>query len=1586
MPAAAAGGMAPLSIAIRITTTGASSATSSMRAVTAASSSMSRGMGAGVISARTLGDSMRMASSLIKYTVVGVFINAGKQAIQMARQFELSFSRIKGLVVVTGNSIDVMKEKVLQLAGETTRAPIELADALYYITSAGIKDTIIALDVLEMSAKAAAAGLGTTNTVADAVTSTMNAYGVANMSAARATDVLVATVREGKAEADTFAPALGKVLPVAAAYGASFEDVSAAIAALSRGGLSAGTSAIYVRQTLSQLLKPSKAAIEVLKGVGLSAESIRDKVRDEGLFAALEMLRDKMGGLENAGDFTKVFGNVRALTAVMSLVGPAADENRKIFERLNNSTGDLDYAFKEYTSTIDSEFQRSTAESQRALIQLGNALKPLASAFLKAGTMISKGFAAFFGNSFGRGITKVVAGLVLMISVVGILMKTTSAFIRLGANLNIVLFGQQLRYDATTGAIQRYQITTAASAATTTSAAIPAVYGWVVANGFLARSLMGVRVALIGVGQAMSFVLPILTLIAMAAMAIMAIYKYFNKPQKAAEDFAGQLGKVNEVMNETAKYGDSELIFDVNVDVKNAKQDKIFEQIRSDLEGQAPELIEQVVKISEDQSKAAAAAYVKGIVATKFGGNSKEFQDNMLAFFGEQINLKPAEMAAIPAVTRFGDSFQDSLFTVAAMAAKGASGGKITFDPLKDATVEDTTLMNQLSEYNAKSTDGGKEFGQAFTDGIEETQNVGPMVNSVGRLLDLSQKAGKSAASQTRLVKNTVSGALKNLTGDYDLASDGAGNFADVFKDPANARAIEDFVAGTFKLTDNVEITAQTEKLKLAFAGVQEGSLGSVEALQILNTELLATQTKAKPLTATVFELEGAIGDVSDRFEQGLSPAIQGLADDFVNANNAIKEFERGQEALMGLARTGAEAQMAFRDSLRGLADDAGDANGSLFSGTEGADKAKSALLDSMDAVLDVANQYAASGDTAGAAQVIGEGQARIMATAMANGLQEADVSKFFEEMNFNENILETFKGAKQQTEEDAKAIGDALTAGMTEGINNGKTALFNAVGTLSDGVIERLRKALLISSPSKRMAKEVGEPTAAGFAMGFKKEMAGNAGLSIEKSLNGAITAAHKKGGRKGAASFYKAFLEKKSKVESPAGDFVKEAIGRMKDIIGSLSDYISSQLNFRKAQSELAKLINMQRGLDDRKKKAAREAQFSATRFGGRGGAEVTGYEQSKIDDLQLNFEKTSRSYAMGRASYSELLDAEIALFEARAAAAEISDDVLSAENAFIDAAVEVENKSLNLAKSTVDVLKAYQEQQEAAANLYIFHKELNGVYTDLAQATGIASGQLKIGQTDLLNLGGEVVKLGGFVSTVGSFTSTLDGKVIETKTSFDRDFFGGAGVFANIVKAGGDVNTLTKSIGADFTNLAAGLLNTDSQMYKDLASLGPEIFKAIQDAAQDSLDASPLRLKVTVNATVTTTGGGGNNTDTNTDLGKPPPLTPPKGGMVGGDSSATRRSRMTVAKAVGGPVVGMTPYLVGERGPEMFVPKVSGTIVTNSALERYTRVKEPNSNMTSSAPNNISVTVNNPVPEAAQDSITRRMKVLANSGMFG
>jgi hypothetical protein len=37
----------------------------------------------------------------------------------------------------------------------------------------------------------------------------------------------------------------------------------------------------------------------------------------------------------------------------------------------------------------------------------------------------------------------------------------------------------------------------------------------------------------------------------------------------------------------------------------------------------------------------------------------------------------------------------------------------------------------------------------------------------------------------------------------------------------------------------------------------------------------------------------------------------------------------------------------------------------------------------------------------------------------------------------------------------------------------------------------------------------------------------------------------------------------------------------------------------------------------------------------------------------------------------------------------------------------------------------------------------------------------------------------------------------------------------------------------------------------------------------------------------------------------------------------------------RALGGPVMGNTPYIVGERGPELFVPNSSGKIVPNNEL---------------------------------------------------
>ena len=89
--------------------------------------------------------------------------------------------------------------------------------------------------------------------------------------------------------------------------------------------------------------------------------------------------------------------------------------------------------------------------------------------------------------------------------------------------------------------------------------------------------------------------------------------------------------------------------------------------------------------------------------------------------------------------------------------------------------------------------------------------------------------------------------------------------------------------------------------------------------------------------------------------------------------------------------------------------------------------------------------------------------------------------------------------------------------------------------------------------------------------------------------------------------------------------------------------------------------------------------------------------------------------------------------------------------------------------------------------------------------------------------------------------------------------------------------------------------------------------------------------------------------------------------------------------VQMAMGGLVTRPTLATIGESGPEMVVP-LNGVGVT-TALERLSAVRSMNTETTSSGREQIfNITVNNPVPETASESISRRMRSLSTAGLFG
>ena len=361
----------------------------------AASTKMSASMAKVSASMMAAGATMRKTGKMMSIAMTLPLTLIGVAAYKLQKDFEASMSKIVGLVGIAKDQVDAWGKDILEMAPRLGKAPKELADALFFVTSAGIRGAE-AMEVLEMSAKASASGLGETKIVADLVTSAMNAYGKENLSAANATDILTATVREGKAEATDLAQAMGQVLPIASEMGVSFDQVGAAVAGMTRTGTNATTAAMQLKQMLNSMLKPSNQAEDALSRMGTSSAELRKQIEEEGLLAVMERLRVLTHS--NSNEMAQIFPNIRALSGILDLMGKNAEGNAEIFNALSDSTGAADKAFQAASETAEFKLNQSISAVKTTLTEFGDTLKGPVSNMLEKVTKKLEKVAGWFRN------------------------------------------------------------------------------------------------------------------------------------------------------------------------------------------------------------------------------------------------------------------------------------------------------------------------------------------------------------------------------------------------------------------------------------------------------------------------------------------------------------------------------------------------------------------------------------------------------------------------------------------------------------------------------------------------------------------------------------------------------------------------------------------------------------------------------------------------------------------------------------------------------------------------------------------------------------------------------------------------------------------------------------------------------------------------------------------------------------------------------------------------------------------------------------------------------------------------------------
>ena len=319
--------------------------------------------------------------------IVGIGVAAGKMAVD----FDSAMTKIVSLVGISSDEVAGMRESVLKLSNATGKSATELADALFVVTSAGLRGET-ALKALDASAKASASGLGETADIARSVAGAMNAYGPAVLDAARATDIIVATARAGNFETSQFAGALGRVLPFAKQAGASLEEVGGAVALLTRTNGDAAQSVTQISALMRAFVVPTEEAKKALGAAGLSASDMRDRISKDGLASALQFLDKQLGG--NREQLGKLLGSSEAAGAAFQILDADAQTLSSTFGDVADSVGINEEAFAITADTAGNKMQRAFTSLQNSLIGVGDVLLPFLAGFADKVSTVANAFTA----------------------------------------------------------------------------------------------------------------------------------------------------------------------------------------------------------------------------------------------------------------------------------------------------------------------------------------------------------------------------------------------------------------------------------------------------------------------------------------------------------------------------------------------------------------------------------------------------------------------------------------------------------------------------------------------------------------------------------------------------------------------------------------------------------------------------------------------------------------------------------------------------------------------------------------------------------------------------------------------------------------------------------------------------------------------------------------------------------------------------------------------------------------------------------------------------------------------------------------
>lgn len=312
-----------------------------------------------------------LIADLVK-TASSQLTNLAQSAIRNGSVYETSLAKVGTIADLGKLSIQKLGSQITDMSNTMGIAATDIAEATYQAISAG-QDTANAVEFAGQAAKLATAGFTSTTSAVDILTTALNAYGLSADQATHISDVLLTTQNLGKTSVDELSSSMGKVIPLAAAYNVSVENLSSGLAVMTANGIATAEATTYTKSMLNELGDTGSSVGKILQQqTGKSFAQLNAEGKSLG--DVLQILYDSVGGDSTA--FAGLWSSVEAGTGALSLASGGADKFNGVLAQMVDSAGATDTAYQTMTDTFQHSMESLQTTAENLSIDLFEAMEP----------------------------------------------------------------------------------------------------------------------------------------------------------------------------------------------------------------------------------------------------------------------------------------------------------------------------------------------------------------------------------------------------------------------------------------------------------------------------------------------------------------------------------------------------------------------------------------------------------------------------------------------------------------------------------------------------------------------------------------------------------------------------------------------------------------------------------------------------------------------------------------------------------------------------------------------------------------------------------------------------------------------------------------------------------------------------------------------------------------------------------------------------------------------------------------------------------------------------------------------------------